>query len=110
VHQDNVYFYSNGKEIGGLEIEGYIPPDTIHFLNHSELTEKKTLDGDFTTVVQASFQRSQPSAPRDPTVLNETHFYFLMEHEEPAYDLYFNQDDVDQETMLRIARSLTLLK
>jgi len=109
LRQGHVYFYLNGKEIGGLEIEGYYPPDTIYFPNHSELIEKKTLDGFFTTVVQATFQRSQPAASQDPTVTNETRFYFLIENQELAYDLYFHQENVDEQTMINIANSLMLM-
>jgi hypothetical protein len=110
IQQDNVYFYIDGKEIGGLEIEGYIPPDTIYFPNHSELIEKNTLDGYFTTVVRASFKRTQPAASQDPTVTKETRFYFLIDNKELAYDLYFNQEYIDEQTMINIAKSLALIK
>jgi Copper amine oxidase N-terminal domain. len=103
----NVYFYLDGKNIGGLAIEGYLPPDSPYFPNHSELTEKKVLDGYFTTVIRASFDRTQPAAAQDPTVTRETRFYFLID-DIRAYDLYFDREFVDETTMIRIAKSLTV--
>lgn len=110
IQQDTVLFFlRDGKEIGGLEIEGYIPPDTVFFPNHSELIEKKTLDGFFTAVIQASFNRTQPAASQDTSVTKETRFYFLINDKKQAYDLYFNQEDVDEQTMINIIKSLTLI-
>jgi hypothetical protein len=108
IQHDTVHFFKNGKEIGGLEIEGYIPPDTVYVPNHSELIEKKMVDGFFTSVIQASFNLTQPAASQDTSVTKETHFYFLINDKKQAYDLYFNLENVDEQTMMNIVKSLAL--
>lgn len=105
-----LYFKKGQKEIGGIQILGYYPDEPISHIhpNHSSIIFSKKLDGFFTETLLTKLETTPPAASGDNTVTEMIHIYFLLKDENIAYDIWFNSHDVDEQTVLEIAKSFQL--
>lgn len=106
----SLIFRKDGNVIGGLDILAYYPDQPISQLqpNHSEIIESKKLEGFFTGVIQEKLKITPPAASGETAVTEQIHLFFILKDKNMAYDLYFNIPDVDEQTVLSIAKSFSL--
>lgn len=107
---NTLIFKKGEKVIGGLEILTYYPGQPISqlFPNHSETVFTKKLEGFGTEALMASLKLSHPAASGDTSIVEQTHIYFIVSEKSTAFDLYVNAGDVDEDTLLSIAKSFKL--
>lgn len=103
-------FEENGNVVGGIDVTPYYPDQPLSQLrsNHTEVIESHPLEGYFTEVIMEKIKQTPPAASGDTTVTETLHFYFIIEDKNTAYNLFFNAQDVDEQTALSIANSFTL--
>lgn len=103
-------FKKDSSIIGRLDILAYYPDQPISQLqpNHSEIIESRKLEGFFTEVIQERLKITPPAASGETAVTEQMHLFFIMKEKNITYDLYFNTADVDEHTMLSIAKSFSL--
>ncbi len=106
----SLIFKKDSNVIGGLDILAYYPDQPISQLqpNHSEIIESRKLEGFFTEVIQERLKITPPAASGETAVTEQMYLFFIMKDKNMAYDLYFNTADVDEQTILSIAKSFKL--
>jgi hypothetical protein len=101
-------------DVGGLFIQPYYSDlgnedPILHLLpNHSEVVSKKNLDGFFTETQEISIITSQPAVSGNGGDENWIHIFFVCKDKGKVYDLFFNTKYVDEDGILKIAKSFKL--
>lgn len=76
--------------------------------NHSSVLSSKKLTDFPYEVWQENLELTQPVASNDKTTINQTHIYFVFGDQKIVYDLYFNIGDIEDNTILNIAKSFKI--
>lgn len=105
-------FKKQGYEIGGVYIQPYYSdvsnPVSSLLPNHSEIVESKELDGFFTEAEKIVIVTS-PSAASKDTNTEKWEYIFLIEDKTTIYEMFFNMKYIDEDDILKIAKSFKIL-
>lgn len=104
---DSLIFKKDNRNIGGLSLMLYYPGQPLSTVrpNHSTVLFSKKLPDFSYEVWQENLELTQPAASNDKTSLKQTHIYFVFGEQKLVCDLFFNIEDIEDETILHIARS-----
>jgi hypothetical protein len=108
--ENSLVFVKDNKYIGGLNLIYCYPGELLSMLrtNHSTVLLLKKLPDFPYEVWQENLEITQPAASNNKISLIQTHIYFVFGDQNLVYDLFFNAEDVKNETVLQIARSFQI--
>lgn len=110
VSKAELIFQKNNITIGGVQIIGYEPNQSLFLPNHSETKWQKDIEGLITKAVLVNLDLTQPAASGDTSIKNENHLYLLFANEKIAYDIYANTKYVNESQLIKIAKSFIRIK
>jgi hypothetical protein len=107
-----LYFKKGDSQIGGLYIQPYYKdvkdPVNVLLPNHTEIIDSKKLTGFFTETQEIKLVTTEPAVSGDSSSENWIHIFFIKD-KEVIYELFFNTKFIDENNILKIAKSFKLL-
>lgn len=102
-------FQKGNKYIGALEVLGFYPGQTISNLvpNGAEIVALRQVEGK-QEAYEVQVRVYPPAASPDQTIIEQTHFYYLLPEQRIAYDLHFISKDVSDHIAVEVAKSFEL--
>ncbi|MGZ4105826.1 MAG: hypothetical protein ACXVDE_00465 [Tumebacillaceae bacterium] len=95
--------------LGGVDVLGFYPGQSISNLvpNGAEITSLNQVEG-VPNAFEVKVRIYPPAASNDQTVVEQTHFYYLIPEQRTAYDLYFQSHEVHEHTAVEVAQSFVV--